>query len=107
MHLMGFSPSKANPDVRMHDFITHYEYVIVYVDDIIFIGKEPQQFFDSLTNENGFKLKVVGTPAYHLDGDFYCDSESTLAWGANSYIFKMLNTVKLCLALNPKNLLLQ
>jgi hypothetical protein len=44
MHLMGFSSSKADPDVWMHDGITHYKYVLVYIDDIMFVGKEPQQF---------------------------------------------------------------
>jgi hypothetical protein len=70
LHRMDFSPSKADPDVWMHNCITHYEYVIVYVDDIIFIGKEPQQLFDSLINEPGFKLKG-GTPTNHLGGDFF------------------------------------
>jgi hypothetical protein len=80
MHLMGFIPCKADPDVWMHDCITHYEYVLVYVDDIMFIGKEPQQLFDSLINEHGFKLKGVGKPKYHLGGDFYRNSDGTLAW---------------------------
>jgi Reverse transcriptase (RNA-dependent DNA polymerase) len=39
MHLMGFSPCKADPDVWMRDCNTHYEYALVYVDDIMFIGK--------------------------------------------------------------------
>jgi hypothetical protein len=44
MHLMGFSPCKADPDVWMRDCNTHYEYVLVYVDDNMIIGKEPQHF---------------------------------------------------------------
>jgi Reverse transcriptase (RNA-dependent DNA polymerase) len=39
MHQMGFTPCKADPDMWMHDCITHYEYVLVYVDDIMLIGK--------------------------------------------------------------------
>jgi hypothetical protein len=68
---MGFSPSKTDPDGWMHICITHYEYVLVYVDDNMFIGKEPQQFFDSLINEHGFKLTGFGTPTCHLGGYFY------------------------------------
>jgi hypothetical protein len=52
----------------------------------MFIGREPQQFFDSPINEHGFKLKGVCTPTYHLGGDFYRDSDGTLAWVAHSYI---------------------
>jgi hypothetical protein len=62
MHLMGFSPSKADPDVWMQDCITNYEHVLVYVDDIMFVSKEPQQFFDYLIIEHGFKLKELLHP---------------------------------------------
>jgi hypothetical protein len=41
MHIMGFYPCKADPDVWMKDCHTHYEYVLVYVDNLMFIGKEP------------------------------------------------------------------
>jgi Reverse transcriptase (RNA-dependent DNA polymerase) len=54
MHQTGFSPCKgdaADPDVWIHGCIVHYEYVLDFVDDIMFIAKEPQQFFDSLVNE--------------------------------------------------------
>jgi hypothetical protein len=67
----------------MRDCKTHYEYVLVYVDDILFIGKEPQQFFDYLINDHGFKLTGVGIPRYHLGGDIYRDSDSIFAWGAS------------------------
>jgi Reverse transcriptase (RNA-dependent DNA polymerase) len=79
MHLLGFFRCKADPDVWMHDCITPYDYVIVYVDDIMFIGKEPHMFFDSLIDEHGFKLKGIGTPKYQLDGDSFIDSDGTLA----------------------------
>jgi hypothetical protein len=36
-------------------------------------------------------LKGVSTPKYHLGGDFYRDSDGTLAWGAHLYISKLLN----------------
>jgi hypothetical protein len=61
MHLLGFSRSKADYDVWMHDCITQYESVLVYVDDILLVGKEPQQLFDSLINVHNFKLNGVGT----------------------------------------------
>jgi hypothetical protein len=102
MHLMGFSPCKADPDVWMRDCTTHYEYVLVYVDDIMFIGKEPQKFFDSLINDHGFKLKGVGIPKYHLGGDFYRDSDGTLAWGAHSYVSKMLTNYETMFGSKPK-----
>jgi hypothetical protein len=71
----------------MKDCGTHYVYVLVYVDDLMFIDKKPQTFFDSLTTKRGFKLKGVG-------GDFFRDSDGTLAWGAQLYVEKMLINYK-------------
>jgi Reverse transcriptase (RNA-dependent DNA polymerase) len=85
MRIMDFYPCKADPDVWMKDCGTHYEYVLVYVDDLMFLGKKPQVFFDSITTDHGFKLKGVGKPSHHLGGDFFHDSDGTLAWGAQSY----------------------
>jgi hypothetical protein len=78
MYLMGFSPCKANPDVWMRYCNTPYEYVLVCVDDIMFIGKEPHHFFDSFINDHGSKLKGVGIPKYHIAGDFDRNSDGTL-----------------------------
>ena len=88
--IMGFYPCKADPDVWMTDCGTHYESVLVYVDDLMFIGKKTQDFFDSLKDEHGFKLKGVGKPSYHLGQDFFCDHDGSLAWGAQSYVEKKL-----------------
>ena len=86
----------------MKDCHTHYEYVLVYVDDLMFIGKDPQSFFDSLTKDHGFKLKGVGKPSYHLGGDFFRDSDGTLAWGAKSYVSKMLINYETMFGCKPK-----
>jgi hypothetical protein len=102
MHLMGFSPCKAEPDVWKHDCITHYKYALVYVDEIMFIGKEPQQYFDSAINDHGLKLKCVGRPKYHLSGDFYRDFDGTLGWGAHSYVSKMLINYETTYRFKPK-----
>jgi hypothetical protein len=68
----------------------------------MFIGKEPQQDFNSLINEHGFKLKGVGTPTYYLGGDFYCDSDFNLAWGAHLYVSKMLSNYETLIGSKPK-----
>jgi hypothetical protein len=58
---------------------------------------------DSLINEHGFKLKGVGKPTYHLGGDFYCDSDGTLAWGACSYDSKMFTNYETMFCPKPKD----
>ena len=48
MHDMGFSPSSADPDVWMHDAGDVYEYLVIYVDDLVAVMKDPKAFFDEL-----------------------------------------------------------
>jgi hypothetical protein len=98
---MGYFQCKADPDLWILDGNTHYEYVLVYVDDLMCIGKNPQQFFDALINKYHFKLKGVGTPTYHLGGDFFRDSDGTLAWGATSYVKKMVMNYEVMFGQKP------
>jgi hypothetical protein len=99
---MGYNPCQADPDVWLKDCQTHYEYVCVYVDDIMFFGKDPQSFFNDLINKYGYKLKGVGKPVYHLGGDFFRDKDNTLAWGTTSYVKKMLANYELMFNEKPK-----
>jgi hypothetical protein len=99
---MGYFQCKADPDLWIKDCGTHYEYVLVYVDDLMCIGKNPQEFFDTLINKYNFKLKGVGTPSYHLGGDFFRDPDGTLAWGANSYVKKMIMNYEIMFGKKPK-----
>jgi hypothetical protein len=84
----------------MHDGITHYEFVLVYVNGIMFTGRERQ---NSLLKDHGFKLKGgAGPPKYPLDAEFYRDSDGTVAWVAHSYVSKVLKKMKPFLLLKPK-----
>jgi Reverse transcriptase (RNA-dependent DNA polymerase) len=99
---MGYFPCKADPDVWMKDCITHYEYVCVYVDDLMVIGKNPKDFLDTLTEKYHYQLKGVGKPSYHLGGDFFRDPDGTLAWGASTYVKKMLINFETMFGAKPK-----
>ena len=81
---------KPDPDVWIKDCSTHYEYVCVYIDDIMMMGKNPEEFFKTLTEKYNYQLKGVSEPTYHLGGDFFRDPDGTLTWGASTYIKKML-----------------
>ena len=41
---MSFTPCEADPDVWLRLTDTHYEYVCVYVDNIMMFGKNPATF---------------------------------------------------------------
>ena len=71
---MGFFPSKAEDDIWMRDCGDHYEYIAVYVDDLMIASKDPKQIISALTSKpNNFKLKGTGPLTFHLGCDFVRD----------------------------------
>jgi len=92
MRQLGYFPSKADTDVWMKDCGTHWEYVCTWVDDLLYAGKNSKGFYDSL-KALGYKLKGVGSPTYHLGGDFVRvnEPESMLTWGALTYVKRMMS----------------
>jgi hypothetical protein len=98
---MGFTPSFADPDVWMKPCGTHYEYVCVYVDDLAVMMKSPADFFIGLKKRK-YKLKGVGEITYHLGGDFYRDPDGTLAWGARTYVKRIINQSEAIFGHPPK-----
>ena len=75
----------------MRDKGDHYEYVVVYVDDLLYAGKDASGFWGEVKNM-GYKLKGVGPPTYHLGATFErtVKPESVLTWGPVRYIQKIL-----------------
>ena len=82
-----FTWSHVDPDVWMRDTGDTWEYIMVYVDDIIVAMKDPKSFFDELQDPDkvGFKMKGVGSPTYHLGADFFRDDDGTLCLGSQTY----------------------
>ena len=57
---LGFKPSAADPDVWMRpatkaDGTKYYEYVLVYVDDILTMSEKPEEIMQPLMNDFTFK----------------------------------------------------
>jgi hypothetical protein len=59
-------------------------------------------FYDALINEHGLQLMGVGMPSYHLGCDFLRDPDGNLAWGAQSYVKKMLYNYEIMFEGKPK-----
>ena len=53
---MNFFPSKAEADIWMRDMGDHYEYIAVYVDDLLIVSNNPQGLIDAFINDHHFKL---------------------------------------------------
>jgi hypothetical protein len=68
---MGFSPSKAEPDIWIHPPGDAYEYIGVYIDDLAIIARNPMEIVDILQNKYKFKLKGTGPIKFHLGMDFF------------------------------------
>ena len=90
MRDMGFFPSRAEEDIWMRDAGTHYEYVAVYVDDLMIASHDPKAIVDSLRGVHKLKLKGVGPITYHLGNDYFRDEDGTLCVGPKAYIEKMV-----------------
>ena len=88
---MGFFPSRAEEDIWMRDAGDHYEYIAVYVDDLLIASKDPQSIINALTDKpNNFKLKGTGPVTYHLGCDYFRDADGTLCMAPKKYIERMV-----------------
>ncbi|MGH7974356.1 MAG: reverse transcriptase domain-containing protein [bacterium] len=86
---LGWTTSLADADVWMKDCGTHYEYICVYVDDLIVVGKRPMELIEEL--KKNFKVKGVGPPSYFLGMDFKRGNDGVLALGSETYVKKILD----------------
>ena len=62
----------------MHDKGDHYEYIAMYVDDLLIGLKEPWAIIDMLEGPHKFKLKGSGPITFHLGCDFMRDDNGHL-----------------------------
>ena len=75
---MGFFLSKAETDIWMRQQGDHYEYIAVYVDDLLIASKKPEAIIHDLEKKYSFKLKGTGKVTFHLGCDFFRDEDGVL-----------------------------
>jgi hypothetical protein len=74
MEHLGFTSScKANPDVWLGENTDHtgakfYEYVLIYTDDILVIGKDPREILRRLNKYSTLKEDLIWEPDIYLVG---------------------------------------
>ncbi len=96
LRALGFVPTYADADVWIRDAGDVYEYVVVYVDDILTALKNPAEFYSQLQSDPyNYKLKNVEEPKHHLGGDFFRDKDGTLCYGAQTYVKRMVDNYKM------------
>ena len=99
---MGFSPSKADPDVWMRYKDGCYEYIAVYVDDLAICARNPKDITELLKNKYNYKLKGEGPITFHLGCDFSRDEDGTLKYGPKRYIDKMIDSFERLFGEKPR-----
>ena len=57
-----------------------YEYIAVYVDDLLIVSQSPQDIIDMLEKTHNFKLKGTGPIEFHLGCDFFWDKDGVLCY---------------------------
>lgn len=57
LRTLNFSPSYAEPDIWIRDGGNTYEYVTVYVDDIVIAARNPMKVIHELQDTHRFQLK--------------------------------------------------
>ena len=94
---MGFTDTKADNDVYRRksyrgDRTPYYEYMVVYVDDVICISENPEHWINILSTQ--YRLREIGAPKRFLGSDIkskqYIDDNGNhrLCWafGSDSYV---------------------
>ena len=91
---IGFSPSKADPCVwlRKAKCATIYEYVAIYVDDLLIAFDCASDFIHTLKRKHNLKIKGEGPLKYHLGCDYHMDPDCTLVAQPQKYISKILDS---------------
>lgn len=100
---MGFFLSKADKDIWMRDKGDHYEYIAVYVDDLLIASRNPQDIISALEGPHHFRLKGSGPITFHLGCDFFRDENGHLCYAPVKYIEKMVENYIRIFGKKPKD----
>ena len=69
-----------------------YEYLAVYVDDLLCTMKDPRILLDQLINVHKYKLEGDEPLSFHLRHDYGHDPDGTCYYQLKQYIRKMFST---------------
>ena len=76
----GIHILKADKDIWMRKRGDHYEYIAVYVDDLLIASKVPVEIIRELKVTHGFKLKGTGAVEFHLGCNYFRDNSGVLCY---------------------------
>ena len=75
---LNFRPWLADPCVWLREMKNKYDYIAIYVDDLLIASDEPHKIIQDLKENFKLKIKGDGPLEYHLDCDYKLDKDGTL-----------------------------
>jgi hypothetical protein len=106
---MGFKPSIADPDVYLREFakpdgFKYYEYILVYVDDVLIISHAPEEHLKVIAATYELNPASVGPPSRYLGADVEKvtrpgdpTGQEYWSFSAHTYVKNAVKNVKLLL----------
>jgi hypothetical protein len=79
-----------------------YDYIAVYVDDLLIAARNPEEIVQTLQEIHGLKLKSVGQLTYHLGCNYFREKDGTLCYGPNKYIGKIVDQYEKMFGSKPR-----
>jgi Reverse transcriptase (RNA-dependent DNA polymerase) len=102
IQVIGFSLSRAKSIIWIREKNGLYEYIAVYVNDLLIAARGRGEVTRSLEKAHKFKLKGVGPLTYHLGCDYFRDKDGTLCCGLQKKIAK--NSLRICLDVKRRHI---
>ena len=100
---LGFKSSLADPDLWYKAATDstgnkYYSYILVYVDDLLIIDKNPRKFMSQIQDTFTVKPDSIEEPKTYLGADinkvYYPDGSYAWTMGSESYVKKVVKNVK-------------
>ena len=91
---LNFRPCKAYPCVWVRERRNKYEYIAIFVDDLLTASEEPQKIIQEMKDKFILKIKGDSPLEYHLGCDYKLDKDGTLVAQHTKYINKILGSYK-------------
>ena len=102
-NFMGFKSSLADPDVWLKAETSttgfkYYAYILVYVDDILIIDKDPRKYMTMLEEKFPVKPSSIEEPKVYLGANIgkieYPDGSKAWTMSSDSYVKEAIRNVK-------------
>lgn len=102
LQVLGYKNSYADPAIWMKEQDDYWDYICVWVDDMLIISENIKVFIEALEKE--YTLKGVGEPKYYLGADMLQldKKEDIFVMGSATYIKYCLSVYEQLFGVKPK-----